>query len=105
MTRLGRWVRQFEARGFSGLTVYLDKGHLVCLYHMLIIEQNAARRAEPVPAGKHTIKIATTIEGPGKVASRRTVGLRPEVHLKARDRWRRGPKTPLGASMNERLVA
>ncbi|QDT70284.1 Arylsulfatase [Planctomycetes bacterium MalM25] len=50
----------------GGLTVYLDKGHLVYEYNMMIIEQYSARSAEPLAAGEHQIKIDTTIEGPGK---------------------------------------
>lgn len=50
----------------GGLTVYLDEGHLVYQYNMMIIEQYTARSAAPLPAGEHTIKVATDIEGPGR---------------------------------------
>jgi hypothetical protein len=50
----------------GGLTLYMENGHLVYLYNMMIIEQYTARSAEPIPAGKHSIKVITKIEGPGK---------------------------------------
>jgi arylsulfatase len=53
----------------GGITVYLDNGHLVYLYNMMIIEQYTARSAEPLAAGKHTITVTTAIEGPGKAGA------------------------------------
>jgi arylsulfatase len=53
----------------GGLALYMDKGHLVYLYNMMIIEQYEARGAKPLAAGKHTIVIDTTIAGPGKPGS------------------------------------
>jgi hypothetical protein len=50
----------------GGLTVYMDKGHLVYLYNMMIIEQYNAQSAEPIPPGKHKVEIVTEIAGPGK---------------------------------------
>ncbi len=50
----------------GGLTVYMDQGHLVYEYNMMIIEQYTARSAQPLAAGKHTIEITTEISGPGK---------------------------------------
>jgi arylsulfatase len=49
----------------GGLTLYMDKGHLVYLYNMMIIEQYEARSAQPLAAGKHKIIVDTTIAGPG----------------------------------------
>lgn len=53
----------------GGLTVYMEDGHLVYLYNMLIIEQYEARSEKPLPAGKHTIVVTTAIEGPGKAGT------------------------------------
>ena len=50
----------------GGLTLYMDQGHLVYLYNMMIIEQYEARSASPIAAGKHQIVVETTITGPGK---------------------------------------
>ncbi len=50
----------------GGVTAYLDQGHLVYLYNMLIIEQYEFRSDEPLGAGKHTLEINTDIKGPGK---------------------------------------
>jgi arylsulfatase len=50
----------------GGLTLYMDKGRLVYLYNMMIIEQYEARSAQPLAAGKHKITVVTTIAGPGK---------------------------------------
>jgi arylsulfatase len=50
----------------GGLTVYMDKGHLIYEYNMMIIEQYTAKSAVPINAGKHTIKVITEIQGPGQ---------------------------------------
>ncbi len=50
----------------GGVTLYMDQGHLVDLYNMMIIEQYTARSAAPLPAGKHRIQVVTAIAGPGK---------------------------------------
>jgi arylsulfatase len=50
----------------GGLTLYMDKGHLVYLYNMMIIEQYEVRGATPLAAGKHKITVDTTIPGPGR---------------------------------------
>ena len=47
----------------GGLTLYMDEGHLVYEYNMMIIEQYSARSKAPLAAGKHTIEVATVIEG------------------------------------------
>lgn len=54
----------------GGVTVYLDGGHLVYLYNMMIIEQYSGRSPEPLAAGEHTITVNTDIErvaGPAEV--------------------------------------
>ena len=53
----------------GGLTVYLDEGHLVYEYNMLIIEQYAARSEQPLPAGRHQIRVVTEITGPGQAGT------------------------------------
>ncbi len=53
----------------GGLALYMDKGHLVYLYNMMIIEQYEARSAKPLAAGKHRIVVDTTIAGPGKAGT------------------------------------
>jgi arylsulfatase A-like enzyme len=50
----------------GGLTLYMNQGHLVYLYNMMIIEQYTDRSAKPIPAGKHHIVVDTQIAGPGK---------------------------------------
>ena len=50
----------------GGLTLYMQDGHLVYLYNMMIIEQYTGRSPEPLPPGKHAITVQTTIPGPGK---------------------------------------
>ena len=47
----------------GGLTLYMDKGHLVYEYNMMIIEQYTARSTAPLAAGKHTIEVTTDIKG------------------------------------------
>ena len=47
----------------GGLTLYMDKGHLIYEYNLMIIEQYTARSEQPLPAGKHTIEVTTVIEG------------------------------------------
>jgi arylsulfatase len=53
----------------GGLALYMDKGHLVYLYNMMIIEQYEARSTAPLAAGKHKITVDTTIAGPGREGS------------------------------------
>ncbi|MDW5312495.1 arylsulfatase [Rhizobium sp. PL01] len=53
----------------GGLSVYMDDGHLVYEYNMMIIENYQARTSK-IPAGKHQIEISTSIPkpaGPGEV--------------------------------------
>ncbi len=50
----------------GGVTLYLEDGHLVYLYNMMIIEQYETRSREPLSAGKHKIVVDTDIAGPGR---------------------------------------
>jgi arylsulfatase len=50
----------------GGLTLYMDQGHLVYLYNMMIIEQYSARSPQPLSPGKHKIVVETAIAGPAK---------------------------------------
>jgi arylsulfatase len=50
----------------GGVTLYMDKGYLVYLYNMMIVEQYTARSASPIAPGKHKIEVITAIAGPGK---------------------------------------
>lgn len=52
----------------GGVTVYLDDGHLVYLYNMMIIEQYEGRSAQPLDAGEHTITVDTQIAKPAAPA-------------------------------------
>ncbi|RDL50983.1 Arylsulfatase [Ensifer sp. M14] len=67
----------------GGLSVYMDDGHLVYEYNMMIIE-NYQARTDKIPAGKHLIQISTSIPKPagpaevviaidGKEAARTTI--------------------------------
>lgn len=49
----------------GGLALYMEDGHLVYRYNMMIIEQYVARTEEPLAAGKHSIEVVTTIAKPG----------------------------------------
>ncbi len=50
----------------GGVTLYMDRGRLVYLYNMMIIEQYQARSAEVIAPGKHRIEVITAIAGPGR---------------------------------------
>ena len=50
----------------GGVTLYLEDGHLVYLYNMMIIEQHETRSREPLSAGRHKIVVNTDIAGPGR---------------------------------------
>ena len=52
----------------GGLTLYMDKGHLVYEYNMMIIERYIARTTETLAPGKHRIEVDTTIAKPGAAA-------------------------------------
>ena len=54
----------------GGLTLYMDKGHLVYEYNMMMIERYIERSAVALPPGRHQIAIDTAIPkpaGPGVV--------------------------------------
>jgi hypothetical protein len=57
----------------------MDKGHLVYLYNMMIIEQYEARSAQPLAASKHRITVDTTIAGPGKPCTALITPLSPAL--------------------------
>jgi arylsulfatase len=52
----------------GGLALYMDDGHLVYEYNMMIIERYGARSKDKLPAGKHRIEVATAIAKPGAPA-------------------------------------
>ena len=45
----------------GGLTLFMDKGHLVYEYNMMIIERYQARSKEKLATGKHKIEVTTTL--------------------------------------------
>jgi arylsulfatase len=53
----------------GGLALYLDEGHLIYDYNMLIIERTDARSAAPLSPGKHVVEVDTTIDRPGAPAA------------------------------------
>lgn len=52
----------------GGLTLYMDDGHLVYEYNMMIIERYTARSAQKLSPGKHRIEVGTSIAKPGAPA-------------------------------------
>ena len=52
----------------GGLTCYMDNGHLVFEYNMMIIERYIARSDERIPEGKHVIVVETSLAKPGAPA-------------------------------------
>ncbi len=52
----------------GGVTLYLDKGHLVYEYNMLIIERTRAKSEVQLTPGKHKIEVDETIARPGASA-------------------------------------
>ena len=50
----------------GGVTVYMDQGHLVYVYNMMIIEQYSAKSASPILPGKHKIEVITRVSAPGQ---------------------------------------
>jgi arylsulfatase len=52
----------------GGLTLYMDQGHRVYEYNMMIIERYIARSKNKLAAGKHRIEVDTTIAKPGAPA-------------------------------------
>jgi arylsulfatase len=52
----------------GGLTLYMERGHLVYEYNMMMIERTSGRSIEPLSPGKHRITVDTTIAKPGAPA-------------------------------------
>ena len=50
----------------GGLSIYMENGHLVYEYNMLLIERYVGKSAKSLQAGLHQIVVETMIEGPGK---------------------------------------
>lgn len=48
----------------GGLSVYMDDGHLVYEYNMMIIENYQARSADKIAPGRHRIELDTTLQSP-----------------------------------------
>jgi len=46
----------------GGLTCYMDKGHLVFEYNLMIIDRSIARSAVPVAPGRHKLVVTTTLK-------------------------------------------
>jgi len=49
----------------GGLTLYMDQGHLVYEYNMLLIEKYTARSQHRLSPGRHTILVDSSISKPG----------------------------------------
>ncbi|HSO81014.1 arylsulfatase [Thiocapsa sp.] len=52
----------------GGLTLYMDQGHLVYEYNMMIIERYGVATADKLTPGRHRIEVDTTIAKPGAPA-------------------------------------
>ena len=52
----------------GGLTLYMDEGHLVYEYNMMIIERYIARSNDKIAPGRHKIEVSTTVAKPGAPA-------------------------------------
>ncbi|MFM8495641.1 MAG: arylsulfatase [Planctomycetia bacterium] len=50
----------------GGLALSMEEGHLSYLYNMMIVERYTGRSPEPLPPGKHAIRVTTSIPGPGQ---------------------------------------
>ena len=48
----------------GGLTCYMDKGHLVFEYNLMIIDRSIAKSENQVAAGKHTLVVSTSLKVP-----------------------------------------
>lgn len=53
----------------GGLVLYMDQGHLVYEYNLMIIERYTAKSRTPLSAGKHQVQVVTKIASPGKPGS------------------------------------
>jgi arylsulfatase len=45
----------------GGLTCYMDHGHVVFEYNLMIIDRTIARSVEKINPGKHTVVVSTTL--------------------------------------------
>ncbi len=52
----------------GGLALYMDDGHLVYEYNMMIIERYVARSNTKLAPGRHNIEVVTTVAKPGAPA-------------------------------------
>lgn len=60
----------FALGGFSGgIMLFMDKGHLVYEYNMMVIERYQARSAAPVAPGKHIVTVDTSFESATPMAA------------------------------------
>lgn len=48
----------------GGLACYMDQGHLVFEYNLMIIDRSIARSTEKIAPGSHTIVVETTLKAP-----------------------------------------
>ena len=48
----------------GGLTCYMDEGHLVFEYNLMIIDRSIAKSVEKIAPGKHTVVVTTTLKAP-----------------------------------------
>jgi arylsulfatase len=52
----------------GGLALYMDDGHLVYEYNMMIIDRTIARSKDKLARGRHNIEVVTTVTKPGAPA-------------------------------------
>ena len=52
----------------GGLALYMDEGHLVYEYNMMIIERYVARSNDKLAPGRHNVEVVTTVAKPGAPA-------------------------------------
>ena len=52
----------------GGLALYMDDGHLVYEYNMMIIERYVARSNDKFAPGRHNVEVVTTVAKPGAPA-------------------------------------
>jgi arylsulfatase len=48
----------------GGLTCYMERGHLVFEYNLMIIDRTIAKSAEKIPPGRHTLTVSTALKAP-----------------------------------------
>lgn len=48
----------------GGLTCYMDKGHLMFEYNLMIIDRSIAKSVEKIASGKHTVVVNTSLKAP-----------------------------------------